>query len=157
MTTTTAITIIPFEDQYANEFRNINVAWLEKYNLMESHDMVVLDDPRGTIIDGGGCIYLAMDGNKVVGSAALMKEHEEGVYELAKMTVVNNYQGRGISKMLLQQCLDAAKDLKATRLTLFSNHQLQTALKLYEQFGFHHIPVEDSPFATADVKMELVL
>lgn len=157
MNSTTAINIVPYEDQYAKEFKAINLEWLDKYHLTESHDLMVLEDPRGTIIDGGGCIYLAMNGNKVVGSAALIKEHVEGVYELAKMAVTNSYQGRGISKMLLQQCLEAAKEIKATKLTLFSNHQLQTALKLYEQYGFRHIPVEDSLFATADVKMELIL
>jgi hypothetical protein len=34
---------------------------------------------------------------------------------------------------------------------------LKTALALYEKYGFQHVAVEDSPFATADVKMELVL
>jgi hypothetical protein len=34
---------------------------------------------------------------------------------------------------------------------------LQTALGLYEKFGFQHIEVLDSPFETADVKMELHL
>lgn len=151
------ITIISYEDQYAAVFRDINLEWLNKYHLAESHDLMVLNDPRGTIIDTGGCIFLAMDTAQVVGSAALIKEHEEGVFELAKMTVVNSHQGRGISKLLLKRCIDEAQALGARRLTLFSNHQLQTALKLYEQFGFHHIPVEDSPFVTADVKMELVL
>jgi putative acetyltransferase len=85
-----------------------------------------------------------------------MKEHE-GVYELAKMAVIEKHRGKGISKLLLQRCLQEATRLQAKKITLFSNHQLQTALKLYEQFGFNHIPVEDSPFLTADVKMELVL
>jgi len=85
-----------------------------------------------------------------------MKEHD-GVFELAKMAVAKKYQGKGISKLLLQRCLQEAKNLHAQKVTLFSNHQLQTALKLYEQFGFRHIFVEDSPFLTADVKMELAL
>jgi hypothetical protein len=28
---------------------------------------------------------------------------------------------------------------------------------LYEKYGFQHVPVVDSPFLTADVRMELVL
>lgn len=150
------IEIIEFEDAYAVAFKTMNLEWLDKYHLTESHDLMVLNDPKGTIIDNGGCIFLAREGEEIAGSAALMKEHE-GVYELAKMTVTKKYQGRGISKLLLQRCLQEAKNIRAKKIILFSNHQLQTALKLYEQFGFRHIPVEDSPFLTADVKMELLL
>jgi putative acetyltransferase len=150
------IEIIEFEDTYAAAFKTMNLEWLDKYHLTESHDLMVLNDPRGTIIDNGGCIFLAREGEEIAGSAALMKEHE-AVYELAKMTVTKKYQGRGISKLLLQRCLQEAKSIQAKKIILFSNHQLQTALKLYEQFGFRHIPVEDSPFLTADVKMELLL
>jgi putative acetyltransferase len=148
--------IIAFEEQYAADFRSLNLHWLTTYNLLESHDLMVLDDPLETIIRPGGCIYLAKENEQVIGSAALMKEHE-GIYELVKMAVHPLYQGRGISKMLLQSCIEKAREWKAVKLTLFSNHRLTAALRLYGQFGFVPIPVENSPFTTADVKMELIL
>jgi len=148
--------IIDYTDNHAPVFKEINVEWLEKYNLLESHDIQMLDDPRGTIIDSGGVIYLAEDNGTIIGSAALIHEHD-GVYELAKMTVVPAWRGKGISKMLLEKCLDTARALQAKKVTLFSNDQLQTALALYQKYGFVHIPVTGSPFATANVKMELVL
>lgn len=152
----TGIQIIEYSNQYQQEFKSLNLEWLDKYNLTESHDLMVLDDPQGTILDRGGFIWLAIDGHKLVGSAALMKEHE-GEYELAKMAVTSAYRGRGISKQLIETCLQKAKEIGAKKLSLFSNHQLLTALKLYEKYGFYYVEVEDSPFETADVKMELVL
>jgi len=152
----TAIQIIEYSDQYQPDFRQLNLEWLDNYSLTESHDLAVLDDPKGTILDRGGFIWLAMDGTKVIGSAALMKEHE-GVFELAKMAVTSAYRGMGVSKKLLETCLQKAKEIRAGKLTLFSNHQLKTALKLYEKYGFYYVEVEDSPFKTADVKMELLL
>jgi GNAT superfamily N-acetyltransferase len=152
----TAIQIIEYSSQYQADFRRLNLEWLDKYNLTESHDLMVLDDPQGTILDRGGFIWLAMADNKVVGSAALMKE-QEGEYELAKMAVTAEYRGKGISKQLIETCLQKAKETGAKKLSLFSNHQLLTALKLYEKYGFYYVEVEDSPFETADVKMELVL
>jgi putative acetyltransferase len=148
--------LILYEDQYAADFRRLNLEWLEKYNLTEAADLEVLDDPRGTILNGGGVIYLARIGNEIVGSAALIKEHDN-IYELAKMAVSPAWQGRGISRVLIEKCLEAAHEFKAKKIILFSNSQLQTALKLYEKYGFIHVPVEDSPFVTADVKMELNL
>lgn len=152
----TGIQIIEYSSRYQPEFKSLNLEWLDKYNLTEAPDLMVLDDPQGTIIDRGGFIWLALAGDKPVGSAALMKEHD-GEYELAKMTVSTEFRGRGISKQLIETCLQKAKEISAKKLILFSNHQLLTALKLYEKYGFYYVEVEDSPFVTADVKMELVL
>ena len=152
----TDLNIIEYSSQHQPDFRSLNLEWLDKYNLTESHDLMVLDDPQATILDRGGFIWLAISDNKVVGSAALIKEHE-GEYELAKMAVTAAYRGKGISKLLIETCLAKAKEIGAKKLSLFSNHQLQTALKLYEKYGFYYVEVENSPFKTADVKMELVL
>lgn len=148
--------IIEYNNSHLQAFKTLNLEWLERYNLLESHDLQMLDDPQGTILEKGGAIFLAECDNQIVGSAALLKE-QEGVYELAKMAVATAYRGRGISKLLIEKCLEKARALRASKITLFSNHQLQTALGLYEKYGFRHIPVVNSPFVTADVKMELLL
>jgi len=151
------ITITEYKPEHHEAFRNMNVHWLDKYGLKESHDMEVLNDPEGTIIDRGGFIWMALDGDEPVGSAAIMKAHEEGVYELAKMAVIPSQQGKGISRELMKKCIAMAKQLRAKKLILFSNHQLERAIGVYEKFGFRHVEVTDSPFTTADVRMELHL
>jgi len=150
------VSILPFQPQHQAAFKKINLEWLDRYHLTESHDLMVLNDPQATIIDRGGYLWLAQSEGEIVGSAALMKEHD-GVYELAKMCVIESFRGKGVATLLIEQCLQKAKELRAKKLLLFSNHQLEAALKLYEKHGFRHIAVENSPFSTADVKMELVL
>lgn len=149
-----SIEIIEYDKKYHEDFKRLNLEWLDKYNLTESHDLLVLNNPQETILDRGGFIWLAKAGVEIVGTAALMYEGH-GIFELAKMSVTENWQGKGISKMLIETCLKKAKEIGAKKLSLFSNHQLQTALKLYENYGFKNVEVKDSPFATADVKMEL--
>jgi GNAT superfamily N-acetyltransferase len=134
----------------------MNLEWLDKYNLTESHDLEILDDPEGAVIGRGGCIFLAMDENKVIGTAGLWKESETE-YELIKMFVDTPYRGRGISKLLLDKCINEAKQLGAKKIFLYSNSQLKTAIQLYMKYGFEHIPVVNAPFLTADIKMELSL
>ncbi len=148
--------IITYDNQYEEEFRQLNLEWLYAYQLAEDHDLEILENPRATIIDQGGYIFLAKENEEIAGTAALIKV-SAAVYELAKMTVNKSYRGRGVSKLLMNRCLETARHLQAKKLLLFSNHQLKAALQLYRQYGFADIPVEDSPFATADVKMELVL
>ena len=129
---------------------------LKNMTWSESHDLEILDDPEGTVLNAGGRIFLAKEGDQVVGTAGLWKENNDE-YELIKMAVSPKYQGKGISKILLQRCLEEAREMQAKRIFLFSNSQLKTALKLYEQYGFRHVEATNSPFLTADVKMELTL
>lgn len=150
------IRIIPYEAKYRSDFKRLNLAWLDQYGLTESHDLKVLNDPEGTILAHGGCIFLAVDGETLIGNAGL--ERVEGqCYELVKMTVDAAYRGQGLSKVLLNACLEKARELGAEKLILYSNTQLTTALRLYEQYGFKHVPATGAPFLTADVKMELSL
>jgi GNAT superfamily N-acetyltransferase len=150
------VEIIEYQDRYYNNFRQLNLEWLEAYHLAESHDFEVLDDPRKQIIDRGGYIFLAAMGGNIVGSAALAKTGD-GIYELAKMSVAPALRGAGIGKILIEHCLQKAKQVNATKIILYSNSQLQPAIKMYEKYGFKHIAAIDSPFVTADVKMELSL
>jgi GNAT superfamily N-acetyltransferase len=150
------ISIIPYQEQYQPDFKRLNLHWLDHYDLTESHDLEILDDPKGKVLDGGGAIFLAMDGERVVGTAGIARDNNE-VYELVKMAVDPQYHGRGISKELLNECLQLARLKGAKKIYLWSNSQLTTALKLYEKNGFRHVVPENSPLLTADVKMELNL
>ena len=147
--------LINYEDKYQPDFKRLNMEWLEQYKLTETHDLEILDDPRGTVLEKGGCIFLVMEADKVVGTAGLWKENEEE-YELIKMAVDPNHRGEGLSKVLLDRCLAEARMRKAKKMFLYSNSQLKRALKLYEQYGFKHVDVTNAPFLTADVKMEYI-
>ena len=150
------IEIIEYQDKYHLAFKKMNLDYLDKYNLTESHDMMILDNPEEYVVGRGGFLWLAKAGEEIVGTVGIMPEGH-GIFELIKMCVAESWRGRGISKLLMETCLQKVKELGGEKLFLFSNHQLQTALKLYTKYGFKNIEVTDSPFETADVKMELDL
>lgn len=148
--------IINYESRYQPDFKRLNIRWLEQYGLLEPHDLEILDHPESFVISKGGCIFLVRDGDRIVATAGLWKENEEE-YEIIKMAVDPEYQGRGLSKLLMEKCLEEARKLQAKKVYLFSNSQLLVALKLYEQYGFRHVAVTNAPFLLSDVKMELSL
>lgn len=150
------IEIVNYKSEWKEAFKQLNLSWLTKYNLCEEADLLVLNNPEQTILEKGGAIFVALSGNEVVGTAAIIPEYD-GIYELAKMSVAVNWQGRGISKLLLEKCLEWAKEKSAVKIELFSNSQLINALGLYKKYGFADVEVKNSPFVTADIKMELVL
>jgi len=148
--------IIPYSSEHQAIFKQMNLEWLDHYHLTETHDLMILDDPETTVLGNGGSIWMAEVDGEIVGCAGLMKE-KEGVYELIKMAVTEAYRGQGISKLLIEKCIANAKEIGAKKLSLFSNHQLQRAIALYERYGFHHVEVVNSPMETADVRMEMEL
>ncbi len=150
------ITIVEYEDRYHSDFKRLNMEWLEKYGLLEAPDLELLNDPRGKVLDKGGTILLAIEGSRVIATAGLKKEKDDQ-FELVKMSVDPHYRGQGISKLMMDHCLEFAKISKASKIILFSNSQLQPAIRLYEKYGFKQVPVADTSLLTADIKMELVL
>ena len=148
--------IIDFDPKYAAEFIRINLEWLDQYQLTEPADIFMLENYQSEILDTGGAIFLVKAGDDIVGSAALINEGN-GVFELAKMTVRVQYQGRGISNWLIEKCFEKARQLHATKVYLVSNSRLTTAISLYKKYGFTAVPVTNNHYANADVMMEVVL
>ena len=151
-----AVTILDYQPQHQPAFRALNHEWISQYFTIEPIDNAMLDDPQGYILAPGGYIFMAQHGTELVGTCALIKEHE-GVYELAKMAVSPRAQGLGIGWELGQAALAKARELGAHRVELLSNSRLTPALRLYEKLGFRHVPAPPTAYQRTDVKMVLDL
>jgi putative acetyltransferase len=148
-----------FQEGDAAAFYDLNVAWIEKYFVMEDADRKALGDPGGYILARGGHIFMAFAGERAVGTCALILVNP-GVFEVAKMAVAEEVRGQGIGRKLLEFTVAEARVLGAERLSLETNKVLGPAIQLYETTGFRHLPAErvaPSPYARADVFMEMVL
>ena len=151
------VEIVPFEDRYAGDFARLNREWLEDHGLIEPIDERHLRDPRGTIVAGGGELFLALRNGIVVGTCGIHPAGD-GVFELVKLTVAAGERGRGIARRLTQQALGLARAAGARTVRLYSSSRLPAAVRLYESVGFRHLPMpSDADYSTADVYMELDL
>jgi len=138
-------------------FRSLNEEWILRYFAMERKDESILAEPRRTILDCGGRIFLAVRQGETVGCCALLAMGP-GEFEVAKMAVTESCQGAGIGRRLLEKTIAEARAAGATRLYLETNRKLAAAIRLYESVGFTHIPedrIVPSPYARANVHMEL--
>lgn len=151
------IEIIPFDPAYAADFKNLNLDWLNKYFRVEPHDDKVLGDPEKYIIKPGGNIFFAREGKRILGTVALMKI-EDDVFELTKMAVTPQSQGKKIGQKLMAHTLEFAKEQGWKTLILYSNRKLESAIYIYKKYGFEEIPLEDNnPYGRGDIKMKLEL
>lgn len=147
--------IIEYQEIYKEDFKRINVEWIEKYFVVEAHDLEQLDDPE-SIIAGGGQIYFAKLGEEIVGTAALVHDGNDD-YELAKMGVSPSAQGLGLGKKLCIVAIEEAKKRKAKSLYLRSNRSLIPAISMYLSVGFVEVPLDASHYKRANIKMDYPL
>lgn len=149
-------TLTRFDKRYAKDFKDINLEWIEKYFAVEEHDLEQLGNPQEYIIDKGGEILFAVFDDKVAGVCALIKTGD-AEFELAKMGVSPDFRGQKIGYKLGVYSIKTAKLLGAKRLWLESNRKLVPALTLYKKLGFREIPITYTPYARADIRMELII
>jgi len=150
---------IDFQPEHAAAFKDLNVAWITKHFAIEAKDLDVLDAPVAKVLEKGGHIVMAMDGETPVGCCALILLPDGG-FEIGKMAVAESHLGQGLGNGLMQACVDRAKALGAPRLYLETNRSLAPALAVYRRHGFVEItdPARTtSPYARADVWMERML
>lgn len=152
-----AIAVRPFRPGDEAAFRDINLEWIERLFVAEQKDRDVLNNPAKYILDPGGAILLAVEGDKPLGVVALMVMGQ-GSVELAKMGVTPAAQGKGAGRLLVAAAIDHARAMGMRRVYIETNSKLGPALKLYRDAGFQ--PVREtiaSPYARADVQLELLL
>ena len=150
------IEIVNYTENTKDFVKTLNYEWLEKYFRVESGDVISLGDPQREIIDKQGYIYYATYHHAIVGTASLLRVDDE-VYELGKMAVTSSAQGFGIGRILMEYCLDKAKELGIKKLILYSNTKLENAIHIYRKYGFIEIPLEPGHYERANIKMELDL
>lgn len=150
------ITIVAWNDSYAQDFISLSVEWLEKYVRVEPADEEILYHPHETILDNGGMIFFARCNDKNVGTAAIINMGN-GCYELAKFAVTESYKGQHIGDMLIEKAISFACKKDAEKIILFTNSKLIPAIHLYRKYNFVDVPLIDNEYEESDMKMELVL
>lgn len=150
---TTEVEIIPFADSLSAHFERLNKAWLEKYFEVEALDERMLGNPAKFYIDRGGFIFFARLENSIVGTFALVKLGNNE-FELSKMAVDEQFQGKKIGNHMLEFCIAKGKELGGKKLILYSNTKLAPAIHLYRKYGFVEVPMDHSEYKRSNIKME---
>jgi GNAT superfamily N-acetyltransferase len=93
-----------------------------------------------------------------VGVCALVKM-KDPIYdfEVAKMAVSPEAQGKSIGWLLGKAIIQKAKDFGAEKIYLESNTVLKPAINLYIKLGFKKITGRHTPYNRCNIQMELIL
>lgn len=150
------LTIVSYSPEYQPDFKRLNIAWISQHFTVEPHDLEQLDYPEMYVLPDGGQIFFARTDDEIVGCVAVINMQESG-FELAKMAVSPGVQGQGIGRKLCQAAIEYVRQLGVNTLWLESNRKLSPALAMYRQVGFVEVPAVATPYARADIRMEMTL
>ena len=147
------VEIVDYSPQYRENFKILNLAWIERDFELEPSDVEALDYPEETILQPGGCIILARLEDGIVGTCAL-KKLDAHTFELVKMTVAESMRGKNIGRLLGKAILEKARELGARKVLVESNTCLKPAINLYRSLGFRRTTGTPSPYARCNIQME---
>jgi len=74
--------------------------------------------------------------SKIVETVALMPVAEDKCFELIKMVVSPDYRGNKIGQIILENCINKAKEIGLDKLIIYSNRVLKNAIHIYKKNGF---------------------
>ena len=103
-----------------------------------------------------GRLYIAADHDRAAGCAGLTR-NDDRYCEIKRLYVRPAYRGQHISRLLLDQIIEDAKEIGYKYMRLDTFPYMHTAINLYEKYGFRHIEkYNDNPAHNA-VFMQLNL
>lgn len=109
-------------------------------------DQPDLADIDGFYNHGAGGFWVAVDGEKIVGTIALLDISNNQV-ALRKMFVDQNYRGAvaGVAQKLLNHAIDASKQSGVMEIFLGTTADFLAAHRFYEKHGFKQFSKTDLP------------
>jgi GNAT superfamily N-acetyltransferase len=80
--------------------------------------------------------YVAYDESENAVACGALKHYDDQTTEIKRMYVKPKHRGRGISKLILSELEDKAKELNYNRLVLETGLKQPEAMNLYNKFGY---------------------
>lgn len=86
--------------------------------------------------------FVALIDDDIVGGGGIYPTANlpAGTCELVKFYLSAKARGQGVGKLLLQKCIDAAKEMEYNKMYLETMPELTIAIPMYQKFGFTFLP-----------------
>jgi putative acetyltransferase len=105
----------------------------------------------------GSCYFIAEEDGVILGGSGIYPTSNlpEGTCELVKLYLSAASRGKGIGKLLVQKCFEAAKEMGYTKVYLETLPELNIAVPMYEKLGFSYLdgPLGNSGHTACNIWM----
>jgi putative acetyltransferase len=101
--------------------------------------------------------FVAELNGQLIGGAGIFPTENlpDGYCELVKMYLAKEARGLGLGRMMIDRCLQTAKEIGFKKVYLESMPELKKAVSVYEKFGFQYLdaPLGNSGHCGCDIWM----
>jgi GNAT superfamily N-acetyltransferase len=111
------------------------LVYAREYGLDTSFEPYVAKPLADFVLSGSGRLWIAEDGDRIVGSIALV-DADADTGQLRWFLVVPEARGTGLGSRLLEHALAYGRERGMSHIFLWSFAELTDALRLYECAGF---------------------
>ena len=144
--------IVTFQPRFKSAFRDLNLEWIRKYFRVEAKDLEQVNNPESCLAQGGEIFFVLNEAQEsqnddqvqAIGTCAMYKNGPNR-YELAKMAVRPDHQGRGLGTLLMKTAEEWAQGRDAREVLILSNTILEPAICLYRKFGYKTVHLGPHP------------
>lgn len=144
-----------YDKKYRQAFIDLNLAWIEKYFVVEPQDVAILEGVDKAVADGAGVFFVLEDGVPI--STCMDLPKGGGVWEICKLAADEAHRGKGAGEAVLRACMEHSAANGAKKLTIVSNSVLGAAMELYAKAGFKEVPVDNFEYERVNIQFELEL
>jgi ribosomal protein S18 acetylase RimI-like enzyme len=139
-------------------FADLNMAWLNEFDFeITEYDQYLLNNPQEAILNHSGKIFMLFANELAVGTLTLIHDSSQ-IIELGKMTIAKDFRAKGLSRLLLDNAINYAREQGYRQINLLTNSALSTAISLYKKYGFIETQIDGSRYGSrADYAMKLIL
>jgi ribosomal protein S18 acetylase RimI-like enzyme len=113
--------------------------WLNVSLCFQGFDSELAELP-GKYAPPKGRLYLAEEQGIIAGCIALRPMDEEGICEMKRLYVKEEFRGKGIGRQLAGKIISDAREIGYTVMRLDTLQRMESARKLYTALGFTIIP-----------------
>ena len=121
------------------------------------YDLLLSADPSKDLVEDyihRGTCYVLKDEDSVLGEFVLLKTGQETM-EIMNLAVVKNRVGKGLGRMLVEKCIELAREADMQILEISTGNSSIGQLALYQKCGFRIVGVEPDYF-TRNYKEDIV-
>ena len=82
-----------YDKKYRQAFIDLNLAWIEKYFVVEPQDVAILEGVDKAVADGAGVFFVLEDGVPI--STCMDLPKGGGIWEICKLAADEAHRGKG--------------------------------------------------------------
>ncbi len=146
--------VVQYEEKYKNDFKELNLAWINAYFELEAEDEKVFNN-IDDYIRAKANIFFTLDDDEEVLACCMIEPLREDMWEISKFAARNLGSGKGAGSLCLNEALKYAIKNGAKLFEIVTNTKCYKAIHIYEKFGFKKLdnPVVN-PFKRGNYFME---